>query len=80
MLNVNQMIMKTIDNLPEPKKAYTFKWDGGDLPRRHEAFSFECNADAMMAAREFMKKHHIDIINVFEGDGTDMRYIVSYTK
>lgn len=74
------MIMKTIDNLPEPKKAYTFRWAGGDLPRRHEAFSFECNADAMMAAREFMYKHHIDIIYVFEGDGTDMRYIVSYTK
>ena len=75
MLNVNQMIMKKLLN-----KTYTFRWDGGDLPRRHEAFSFECNADAMMAAREFMYKHHIDMINVFEGDGTDMRYIVSYTK
>ena len=74
------MTMKKIDNLPEPKLAYTFRWDGGDLPRRHEAFSFECNADAMMAAREFMYKHHIDMINVFEGDDTDMRYIVSYTK
>lgn len=62
------------------KTYYRFRWDGGDLPRRHEAFSFECDADAMMAAREFMNKHHIDIINVFEGDGTDMRYIVSYTK
>ena len=80
MLNVNQMIMKTIDNLPEPKKAYTFRWDGGDLPRRHETFAFECNAQAMMAAREFMNEHHIDIINVFEGDGTDMRRIVRYAK
>ena len=69
-----------LDDLPEPMKNYTFKWDGGDLPRRHEAFSFECDADAMMAAREFMNKHHIDMINVFEGDGTDMRHIVSYTK
>ena len=80
MLNVNQMTMKKIDNLPEPKLAYTFRWDGGDLPRRHEAFSFECNAQAIMAAREFMNEHHIDIINVFEGDGTDMRRIVRYAK
>ena len=64
----------------EPKKTYTFRWDGGDLPRRHEAFSFECDADAMMAAREFLNKHHLDIINVFESNGTNMRHIVSYTK
>ena len=64
----------------EPKKTYTYRWDGGDLPRRHEAFSFECNADAMMAAREFMNKHHIDMINVSEGDGSDMRHIGSYRK
>ena len=61
-------------------KTYIFRWDGGDLPRRHEAFSFECDADAMMAAREFMKKHHIDMIHVFEDVGNDMRRIVSYTK
>ena len=61
-------------------KTFTFSWDGGDLPRRHEAFSFECDADAMKEAREFMYKHHIDMINVFEGKGTDMRHIVSYTK
>ena len=69
-----------LDNLQEPKKTYTFSWDGGDLPRRHEAFSFEYVADAMKTAREFMKKHHIDMINVFDGDGTDMRHIVSYTR
>ena len=69
-----------LDNLQEPKKTYTFRWDGGDLPRRHEAFSFECDADAMMTSRKFMKKHHIDMIHVFEGDGTDMRRIVSYTR
>ena len=62
------------------EKVYIFRWDGGNLPRRREEFSFECAADAMKAAREFMNKHHIDIINVFEGDGTDMRRIVSYTK
>ena len=62
------------------KKAYFFTWDGGNLPRRHETFSFECDADAMKAAREFMNKHHIDMINVFEGEGADMRHIVSYTK
>ena len=62
------------------EKVYIFRWDGGNLPRRHEAFFFECDADAMMAARDFMYKHHIDIINVFEGEGTDMRHIVSYTK
>lgn len=74
------MIMKTINNLPEPKKAYTFTWDGGDLPRRHEAFSFECDADAMMAAREFMVYHHIDIINVFVSIGNLARHVVSYSK
>ena len=67
-------------NAVATKKTYTFSWDGGDLPRRHEAFSFECDADAMKTAREFMYKHHIDLINVFEGNGTDMRRIVSYTK
>ena len=72
MLNVKQMTMTM--------KNYSFTWDGGDLQRRHEAFSFECDADAMMAARGFMYKHHIDIINVFEGNATDMRHIVSYTK
>ena len=72
MFNLIQMTMTD--------KIYSFRWDGGDLPRRHEAFSFECDADAMMAARKFMYKHHIDMIYVFEGDGTDMRYIVGYTK
>lgn len=62
------------------KKAYIFTWDGGNLPRRHETFYFECDADAMMAAREFMYKHNIDIINVFESEGTEKRRIVSYTK
>lgn len=62
------------------EKTYTFRWVGGDLPRRRGEFSFECDADAMMAAREFMNKHHIAIIKVFEGEGTDMRHIVSYTK
>lgn len=61
-------------------KNFYFSWDGGDLPRRHEAFSFDCDADAMKASREFMNKHHIDMINVFEGVGSDMRHIVSYTK
>lgn len=67
-------------NAEATKKTYTYRWDGGDLPRRHETFSFECAADAMMTAREFMNKHHIDMINVFEGNGTDMRHVVSYTK
>lgn len=62
------------------KKTYIFTWDGGNLLRRHQTFHFECDADAMMAARELMYKHHIDIINVFEGEGTNMRHIVSYTK
>lgn len=77
MLNVNQMTMKEQVKI---KKTYTFSWDGGALPRRHEVFSFECIAAAMKASREFMSKHHIDMINVFEGEGTDMRHIVSYTK
>ena len=77
MFNLIQMTM-TVQVKTE--KTYTFRWDGGDLPRRRETFSFEYLADAMKAAREFMNKHHIDIINVFEGDGTDMRHIVSYTK
>lgn len=72
--------MKNVIFLPETKKTYTYSWDGGDLSRRHEAFSFECDADAMKAAREFLYKHNIDMINVFEGEGTDMRHIVSYTK
>ena len=55
-----------LDSLPEPKKNYLFNWDGGDLPRRRDFFEFECDADAMMAARKFMNKHHIDIINVWE--------------
>lgn len=62
------------------EKVYIFRWDGGNLPRRNEAFFFDSDTDAIMAARNFMNKHHIDIINVFEGDGTDMRHIVSYTK
>ena len=62
------------------KKTYTFSWDGGDLPRRHETFSFENDAYAMKEAREFMYKHHIDIINVFVGEGNEIRHIVSYTK
>ena len=70
---------KDVYNAVATKKNYTFSWDGGDLTKRHEAFSFECDADAMMSAREFMNKHHIDMINVFEGEGTDMRHIVSYT-
>ena len=68
------------DAVAETKKTYTFIWHRGNLPRRHEAFSFECDAVAMKAAREFMYKHNIDLINVFEGEGTDMRHIVSYTK
>jgi len=62
------------DNMPEPWKSYTFSWDGGDIPKRHEKFAFKCDADAMMAAREFKNRHHIDIISVLEyencGDGT----------
>ena len=69
-----------IYNAVATMKTYTFSWDGGDLPRRHEACSFECDADAMKVARAFMYKHLIDIINVFEGEGTNMRHIVSYTK
>lgn len=69
MLNVNQMTMKN----------YSFRWDGGDLPKRHETFTFQYDAEAMKFAREFLKAHHIDIINVFEGEGADMRRIVSYT-
>ena len=69
-----------VSNAVATKKTFTFSWDGGDLPRRHETFSFEYDAEAMKAAREFMNKHHIDMINVFEGNGTDMRHIVSYTK
>lgn len=69
-----------LDNLPEPKKAYTFKWDGGDLPVREAKFEFDCDADAMKSAREFLQAHHIDIINVFEGEGNEIRRVVSYTK
>jgi len=69
-----------IDCLPEPIKSYTFCLDGGNLPRRHETFKFKCDADAMMASRGFMKCHHIDVINVFEGKDADRRYVVSYSK
>lgn len=69
-----------LDNLPEPKKAYILSWDGGNLPRRRETFMFECDADAMKAAREFMVNHHIDIINVFDGIGNQARHVVSYSK
>ena len=61
-------------------KNYSFRWDGGDLPKRHETFTFECDADAMMSAREFLQVHHIDIINVFEGEWNETRHVVSYTK
>lgn len=69
-----------LDNLPEPMKNYSFRWDGGDLPKRHEAFAFQRDADAMKSAREFLQVHHIDIINVFEGEGNETRRVVSYTK
>lgn len=69
-----------LDNLPEPKKAYTFKWDGGNLPVREAKFKFDCDADAMKSAREFLQAHHIDIINVFEGEGNEIRRVVSYSK
>ena len=60
-------------------KKYSFRWGGGDLPKRHETFSFECDAVAMMAAREFLKVHHIGIIHVFEGgEGNETRHVVSY--
>lgn len=63
-----------LDNLPEPLRRYNFRWDGGDFPKRYEAFAFQCDANAMMAARKFKDKHHIDIISVIEkedcGDGT----------
>lgn len=62
------------------KKAYIFTWDGGNLPRRRETFMFECDADAMKAAREFMVNHHIDIINVFDSIGNQARHVVSYSK
>lgn len=66
-----------LDNLPEPMKQYNFRWDGGELPKRHETFLFQCDADAMMAARKFKNKHHIDVICVNEmqncGDGTFAR-------
>lgn len=62
------------------KKAYIFTWDGGNLPRRHETFYFECAADAMKAAREFMVIHHIDNINVFGSIGDQARHVVSYSK
>lgn len=58
-------------------KQYNFRWDGGELPKRHETFLFQCDADAMMAARKFKNKHHIDVICVNEmqncGDGSFAR-------
>lgn len=70
MLNVNQKTMKN----------YFFRWEGGDLPKRHETFTFQYVAEAMKFAREFQRVHHIDIINVFEGEGNETRHVVSYTK
>ena len=70
MLNVNQKTMKN----------YSFSWVGGDLPKRHETFTFQYVADAMKSAREFLKVHHINTIHVFEGEGNETRHIVSYTK
>ena len=70
MLNVNQKTMKN----------YSFRWAGGDLPKRHETFTFQCVADAMKSAREFLQVHHIAIIHVFEGEGNETRHVVSYTK
>lgn len=70
MLNVNQKTMKN----------YSFSWGGGDLPMRHETFTFQCDADAMKFAREFLQVHHINIIHVFKGQGNETRHIVSYTK
>ena len=70
MLNVNQKTMKN----------YSFSWGGGDLPKRHETFTFQYVADAMKFAREFLQVHHINIIHVFEGEGNETRHIVSYTK
>lgn len=61
-------------------KKYSFRWDGGDLPKRHETFTFQYVAEAMKFAREFLRVHHIDIINVFEGEGNETRHVVSYTK
>mgnify|MGYP006388985271 FL=1 len=69
-----------LDCLPEPMKSYAFSWDGGDSPCRHETFEFECDADAMMAARDFMSNHHIDIINVYEIKGVERRHVASYSK
>ena len=61
-------------------KNYSFSWVGGDLPKRHETFTFQYVADAMKSAREFLKVHHINTIHVFEGEGNETRHIVSYTK
>lgn len=62
------------------KKAYIFTWDGGNLPWRCEALMFECDADALKAAREFMVNHHIDIINVFEIISNQARQVASCSK
>lgn len=69
-----------LDILPELWKSYTFIWEGGNLPMRETKDVFDCDADAMKSAREFLKAHHIDIINVFEGEGKEKRYVVAYSK
>ena len=69
-----------LDNMPEPKKSYTFRWDGGNLPMRETKLEFDCDADAMKSAREFQQANHIDIITVFEGEGNGTRRVVSYSK
>lgn len=62
------------------KKAYIFTWDGGNLPWRCEELMFECDADAMKAARKFMVNHHIVKINVFEIIDNQARHVVNYSK
>lgn len=59
-------INNILDLLPEPMKQYCFRWDGGNLPRRHEWFSFPYKEDAMSAARKFKKEHHISKLTVWE--------------
>ena len=59
-------INSIIDFLPEPMKQYCFRWDGGNLPRRHEWLSFRCNSEAMSEARKFKEAHHIDKLTVWE--------------
>lgn len=60
-----------LDLLPEPEKEYYFRWDGGDLPRRHERVKFTNDVEAREAARKFKKEHHIDILVVSEMEPCD---------